>query len=87
MFYVLLTVHLGIILVYNQLDPLFFFMYVYLYSLHVSGSHVSIMRINGINCLIQTCTLNGHLFTVIYTRCRIDTINSPDDENMAAQNM
>jgi hypothetical protein len=25
--------------------------------------------------------------TVTYTRCRIDTINSPDDGHMAAQNM
>jgi len=24
--------------------------------------------------LIQTCTLNGHLYRVTYTRCRIDTI-------------
>jgi len=24
---------------------------------------------------------------VTYTRCRIDTINSPDDEHMAARNM
>jgi hypothetical protein len=29
--------------------------------------------------LTQTCTLNGHLYRVIYTRFRIDTINSPDD--------
>ena len=28
--------------------------------------------------LIQTCTPNGHLYRVTYTRC-IDTINSPDD--------
>jgi hypothetical protein len=28
---------------------------------------------------IQTCTLNGHPYKVTYTRCRIDTINSPDD--------
>jgi len=26
-------------------------------------------------CLIQTCTPNGHLYRVTYTRCRIDTIN------------
>jgi len=32
------------ILVNNQLDAQFF-MYVYLYSLHVSGSHVPIIRI------------------------------------------
>jgi len=30
---------------------------------------------------------NGHLYRAIYTRCRIDTINSPDDGYMAARNM
>jgi len=35
-FYVLLTVHPGTILVNNVQ----FFMYIYFYSLHVSGSHV-----------------------------------------------
>jgi len=28
-----------------------------------------------------------HLHRVTYTRCRIDTINSPDDEHMSARNM
>ena len=37
--------------------------------------------------LIQTCTLNGHVYKVTYTTCRIDTINSPDDGHMAARNM
>jgi len=37
--------------------------------------------------LIQTCILNGHLYRVTYTRCRIDTINAPDDKHMAARNM
>jgi len=37
--------------------------------------------------LIQTCTSNGHLYRVTYTRCSIDTINSPDDGYMAARNM
>jgi len=37
--------------------------------------------------LIQTCTLDGHLHTLTYTRCRIDAINSPDDGHMAARNM
>ena len=36
-FYVLLTVHLGIIFVNNQLDAQFFFMHVYFYSIYVSG--------------------------------------------------
>jgi len=34
--------------------------------------------------LIQTCTPKGHLYRVAYTRCRTDTINSPDDGHMAA---
>jgi len=35
----------------------------------------------------ETCTPNGHLYRVTYTKCRIDTINSPDDGRMAARNM
>ena len=42
-FYVLLTVHPDVILVNNQIDAQFF-VYVYLYSLHVSGTHVPITR-------------------------------------------
>jgi len=37
--------------------------------------------------LIQTCTPDDHLHRVTYTRCRIDTINSPDDGHVAARNM
>ena len=33
------------------------------------------------------CTPNGCLYRVTYTRCRIDTINSPDDGHMAARKM
>jgi len=29
---------------------------------------------------IQTCIPDGQLHTVRYTRCRIDTTESPDDE-------
>jgi len=48
--YVLLTVHLGTIFVNNQLDAQLFFPYIYLYSVHASGSHVPIIgRINCIN--------------------------------------
>jgi len=55
-FYVLLTVHLGIIFVNNQLDAQFFFVHVYFYSLHVSGSHVPIIRIiNYINMTSGIC--------------------------------
>ena len=41
-----------LILVNNQLDAQLFFMYVYFYSLHVSGSHVPIIR--RINCIDTT---------------------------------
>jgi len=37
--------------------------------------------------LAGTSTPNGHLYRLIYTRSRIDTINSPDDGHMAARNM
>jgi len=47
-------------------------------ELNVSIRHLS---------LIQTCTPNGHIYRVTYTRRRIDTINSPDDGHMAARNM
>ena len=47
-----------IIFVNNQLDALFFFKYVYFYSLHVSGSHVPIIRrINCINTTSGICHL------------------------------
>jgi len=36
---------------------------------------------------MHTCVPDGHLHSVTYTRCRIDTINSPDDEHMSARNM
>jgi hypothetical protein len=35
----------------------------------------------------KTCTPDGHLHTVTYTKCRINTIDSPDDEHWGAQNM
>jgi len=55
-FYVLLTVHLGIIHVNNQLDAQLFFVYVYFNSLHVSSSHVLIIRrINYINTISGIC--------------------------------
>jgi len=36
---------------------------------------------------IQTCTLDGHLHTVTYTRCRINTIDPPDGEHSGARNV
>jgi len=44
------------IFVNNQLDAQFFFIYVYFYSLHVSVSHVPIIRrINSINTTSGVC--------------------------------
>jgi len=37
--------------------------------------------------LVWRCTPNGHLYRVTYTIYRTDTVNSPDDEHMAARNM
>ena len=34
----------------------------------------------------HTCIPDGRLRTVTYARCRIDTIDSPDDEHMIARN-
>ena len=36
---------------------------------------------------VQTCIRDGHLHGVTYTRFRIDTIESPDDEHLKARNM
>jgi hypothetical protein len=36
---------------------------------------------------IQTCTLDGQLHRVTYTRYRIDTSDSPDDEHKGAPNI
>jgi len=33
------------------------------------------------------CPPDGHLHTVTYTRCHINTIDSPDDEHRDARNM
>jgi hypothetical protein len=43
------------VFVINQLDKQFFFMYVYFYSLHVSGNHVPIIR--NINCINTTSVI------------------------------
>jgi len=37
--------------------------------------------------IVCTYTQDGHLYKVAYARCRIETINSPDDGHMAARNM
>jgi len=42
-------------------------------------------RTSGVQ--VCTCTRDDHLYRVTYSRCRIDTINSPDDKHMVARNM
>ena len=51
-----------------------FSLYVYFYSLHVSGSYVPIIR--RINCVNATPSI-----------CRIDTINSPDGGQIATRSI
>jgi hypothetical protein len=36
---------------------------------------------------IHTCIPDGHLLKVTYARCRIDKIDSSDDEHMVARKM
>ena len=38
-------------------------------------------------CRNQTCIPEGHLHRETYTRCRIDTINSPDDGHITVRNI
>jgi len=52
MLYVLLAVHLGSVLVNNQLDAQFFFTYIYSNSLHVLSTPVLIIR--RISCINMT---------------------------------
>ena len=50
--------------------------------------YVTIYRLlPGMQASIQECIPGGNLYRVTYTRCRIDTTESPDDEHMAAPNM
>jgi len=55
----------------------------------IHHSYVGDRLVCRFGCSIQTCTPNGHLHTcrVTYTRCRIDTIDPPDDEHRGARNM
>ena len=64
MFYALVTVHLGTVLVKNQLNTQFFSAYVYYNLLHVSGSHVLIIR--GVSCINMT---SGICHSVQVTIC------------------
>jgi len=60
-----LTVHPGMILVNNELDAQFF-MYIYLYSLRVSGSHVPIIRRVTVSMrrLVYSLCVDGRLVCI-----------------------
>jgi len=61
-----------------------FFVYIYSNSLHVLSTPVPIIR--RINCINTTSGI-CHLHRVTHTRCRINTIDSPDDGLRGAWNM
>ena len=102
-FYILVTVRLGMIPVNNQLDaqfPLYMFisiLYMFRAALcsssgdsTVSIQHVVYVSLCGWPSGVQvgkTCTPDGHLHTVKYTRCFINTFDPADDEHKAARNM
>jgi len=92
--------NLSIILVNDQLELQFFFSYMFIPNLYmfralmrsssgeliVSIRHLVYVTLCRWPCGMQVL-VDGHLHRVTYTRCRIDTINSPDDEHMSARNM
>jgi hypothetical protein len=80
-FYVLLTVPLPTIFVNNQLDAQFFFMYVYFYSLHVSGSHVPIIkRINWSIHLLYVTLYRWPFGVQVWLRLRLIQTCTPSIE-------
>ena len=78
-FYVLLTVHLGIIFVNKQTDAQFFFMCVYFYSLHVSGSHVPIIR--RIICIHTTSRICHSVQMTVWCAGLDETADSSKSNN------
>ena len=77
-FYVLLTVHLGISLVNNQLDAQFFSVYVYFVALHVSSMYVgdrlicrygwnSVPSIPAYHCMRENSLSLSHTHTHTHT--------------------
>jgi hypothetical protein len=101
-FYILLTVHPCIILKIKSTWCTIPSFYVYLYSLHVSGNYVPIIRwSNSINVsgichsvwmavwyagCYAPCIPDGHPHRVTNNRCT-DTVISPADEHIVARNM
>ena len=95
---VLLTVHLITLFVNNQLDTQFFFLYLFIPILYMfratkcSSSGESIVSIRPLVYTVYdrvVCRLSLHTTRsyTVYTRGRIDTIDSPDDEHLVARNM
>jgi len=73
----MLSVHLVIIFVNNELDAQFFFIYVYFYSLDVSDNHMFIIRrINCINMIYGLCYFA--YMTVLYEGLLFIQICVPD---------
>ena len=68
----------NLVLLNEQLDTQFFFVYVYFNSLYASSIQVLIIR--RFNCI-------NKIYRGIYTRYRIDTIESPDDAYLNARNI
>ena len=91
-FYVLLTVVSRTNLVHK------FYLYIYCFSLHVSGNYVPIIRrkyrtyaipgkVSAGRNEIPPCIPDSHLYRVTNMRCRIGTVFSPDDGHIVARNM
>jgi len=83
--YILLIVHLVKIFVNNQLDAQFFFLInLYQFSTCFEQPCAHHQESQLYQYSIQMCIPHGHPHRVAYTRCRIDTTDSPDDEHKAA---
>jgi hypothetical protein len=95
--------YIGIILVNNELDGHIFFIRLFNFSTcfeHPCANHeenqlyqydiwcISLYVGDRLVCVFEwNCIPDGHLHRVTYTRCRIDTIDSTDDEHMGTRNM
>ena len=82
----------------NQLDAQFFFLYLFipiLYMFRAISAHHQESQLYQYNLRYMSlyvgngvvCRSHRHLHRVTYTRGCINTIDTPDDENLIAQNM
>ena len=98
-----MNVHLGIILISNQLDAQFL-LYIFLFQFSTCSEQLCAHHqesqlyqyiwytsrcVGGLPVCrsVPTCIPDGRLHRVTYTRCCIDSIDSPDDEHWATRNM